>query len=130
MMEKRQRKLAGVVADFGSVLHYGDPKPEIGVIGWGSTAGPIREAVEAACAKGISVGGLIPRLLYPSPDELIRPFIKSCKKVIVIEGNLTGQYAAFLRSRFPGFDPLQFNRYDGVPVRRSDVLQKIEEIAR
>ncbi len=130
MMEKRQRKLAGVVADFGSVLHYGDPKPEIGVIGWGSTAGPIREAVEAACAKGISVGGLIPRLLYPSPNELIRPFIESCKKIVVIEGNLTGQYAAYLRSQFPGFDPLQFNRYDGVPVRRSDVLQKIEEIAR
>ena len=130
MMEKRQRKLDGVAKEFGSVLQYGDPKPEIGVIGWGSTAGPIREAVEAACAKGIKVAGLVPRLLYPSPDDLIRPFIQSCKKVIVIEGNLTGQYAAFLRSQFPGFDPLQFNRYDGLPVRRSDVLQKIEEIAR
>jgi 2-oxoglutarate/2-oxoacid ferredoxin oxidoreductase subunit alpha len=130
MMDKRQRKLDGIAKDFGAVLHYGDAKPEIGVIGWGSTAGPIREAVEVACAKGIKVGGLIPRLLYPCPTELIRPFIESCKKIIVIEGNMTGQYAAYLRSQFPGFNPLQFNRYDGQPVRRSDVLQKIEEIAR
>jgi 2-oxoglutarate/2-oxoacid ferredoxin oxidoreductase subunit alpha len=130
MMEKRQRKLDGVVADFGTVLYYGDPKPEIGVIGWGSTAGPIREAVEAARAKGISAGGLVPRMLYPSPNGLIRPFIESCKKIIVVEGNMTGQYAAFLRSQFPGFDPFQYNQYDGMPVGRADVLKKIEEIAR
>jgi 2-oxoglutarate/2-oxoacid ferredoxin oxidoreductase subunit alpha len=129
MMEKRQRKLKGVVEDFGTVLHYGDPKPEIGIIGWGSTAGPIREAVEFARSKGINVGGLVPRMLYPSPDALIRPFIESCKKIVVVEGNLTGQYAAYLRSQFPGFNPMQFNRYDGLPVRRSDVLAKIEEIA-
>jgi 2-oxoglutarate ferredoxin oxidoreductase subunit alpha len=72
----------------------------------------------------------VPRLLYPSPNELIRPFIESCKKVVVAEGNMTGQYASFLRSQFPGFDPLQFNRYDGMPVRRSDILEQIEEVAR
>lgn len=128
MMEKRERKMAGIVRDFASVLRYGDPNPEIGVIGWGSTAGPLREAVEIACAKGIKVGGLVPRMLYPSANHLIRPFVESCKKVVVIEGNLTGQYAAFLRSQIPGFDPMQVNRYDGLPIQRADVLRKIEEM--
>lgn len=131
-MEKRQRKMAGITKDFseGAVRIYGDPKPEIGVIGWGSTAGPIKEAIEMA--KGMTskrVGGLAPRILLPSPNDQIRPFIESCKKVIVIEGNLTGQYAGFLRSQFPGFDPLEAHRYDGLPIRRSDVLQKIMEVA-
>ncbi len=128
MMEKRQRKLLGIAKEFGTVLRCGDSEPDIGIIGWGSTAGPIREAVEIARAKGIKVGGLVPRMILPSPNDLIRPFIESCKKIVVVEGNLTGQYAAFLRSEFPGFDPILLNRYDGMPVQRSDVLRKIEEV--
>jgi len=132
-MEKRQRKMAGIVRDYAptSVRRYGDPEPEIGVIGWGSSAGPIKEAVEAAqAATGKKIGGIVPRLLFPSPNDEIRPFIKACKKAIVIEGNLTGQYATYLRSQFPGFDPMEVHRYDGLPIRRSDVLQKIMEVAR
>jgi hypothetical protein len=49
--------------------------------------------------------------------------------VIVVEGNMSGQYAAFLRSELPGFDPLQLNRYDGLPIRPSEVLAKIQEVA-
>ncbi len=129
MMEKRQRKMDGIARDFASVLRFGDPNPEIGVIGWGSTGGPLREAVEIACAKGIKAGGLVPRLLYPSPNHLIKPFIESCKKVFVIEGNLTGQYAGFLRSQIPGFDPMLVTRYDGLPIQRSEILRKLEEMA-
>jgi 2-oxoglutarate ferredoxin oxidoreductase subunit alpha len=129
MMEKRQRKLERILKEHASVLRFGDPKPEIGVIGWGSPAGSIQEAVEAACALGIKAGGLVPRLIFPSPNHLIRPFVEPCKKVIVAEGNMTGQYAAFLRSQIPGLDPLQLNRYDGLPVRPAEVLAKIQEVA-
>jgi 2-oxoglutarate/2-oxoacid ferredoxin oxidoreductase subunit alpha len=129
-MEKRQRKLDGVLRDYRSVLRYGDAAPEIGVIGWGSTAGPVREAVELACQQGIKAAGMVPRMLYPSPNDELRDFVKSCKKVIVVEGNLTGQYATFLKSQIPGFEPLMYNRYDGLPVRRLEVLQKIQEVAR
>jgi 2-oxoglutarate ferredoxin oxidoreductase subunit alpha len=131
-MEKRQRKFSGILRDYSAnaVLRYGDPNPEIGVIGWGSTAGPIKEAVEVACGKGIKAGGLVTRLLYPSPNDQIRPFIQSCRKIVVAEGNMTGQYAMYLRSQFPGFDPMQMNRYDGLPVQRGEILRKIEEVAR
>ncbi len=131
-MEKRQRKLTGILRDFaeGAVRIYGDPAPEIGVIGWGSTGGPIKEAVEMAqTMTKKKVGGLGPRMLFPSPNDQIRPFVKACKKAIVIEGNLTGQYAMYLRSQFPGFDPMEVHRYDGLPLRRSDVLNKIMEVA-
>ena len=129
MMEKRQRKMERILGDFATLQRYGDPRPQIGVIGWGSAAGPIREAVELARAKGIKAAGLVPRMLLPSPNDQIRTFVSSCKKTIVIEGNMTGQYAAFLRSQIAGFDPMQANRYDGLPVQRADVLRKIEEVA-
>jgi 2-oxoglutarate/2-oxoacid ferredoxin oxidoreductase subunit alpha len=130
-MDKRQRKYTGILNDFAqeTIRQYGDPNPEILVIGWGSTAGPIKEAVElAATMTGKKIGGIVPRLIFPSPNDQIRPYIQGCKKAIVIEGNMTGQYASFLRSQFPGFDPLEVHRYDGLPVRRSDVLQKIMEV--
>jgi len=130
MMQKRQRKLSRIARDFADADRYGDTKPEIGVIGWGSSAGPISEAVSRATEKGIKVGGLVPRLIFPSPNELIRPFLESCREVIVVEGNMTGQYASFLRSEFPGFTPVQLNKYDGTLIRTSEVLAKIEEVAR
>jgi 2-oxoglutarate ferredoxin oxidoreductase subunit alpha len=129
MMEKRQRKLDGIVRDYASVARLGYPKPEIGLFVCNSTADSIQDAVETACASGIRAAGLIPRLIYPSPNDEIRSFVASCKKVIVAEGNMTGQYAAFLRSQVPGFDPLQLNRYDGLPVTPAEVLAKIQEVA-
>ncbi|MBD3162755.1 MAG: 2-oxoacid:acceptor oxidoreductase subunit alpha, partial [Candidatus Eisenbacteria bacterium] len=131
MMEKRYRKLDGIIRKYTDVVRYGEEneKVDVGVIGWGSTAGPIKEAVDVARKNGIKAAGLVPRLLYPSPNEPIGEFIRSCKKVIVAEGNMTGQYARFLRSEFPGFDPEHFNSYTGMPIRYHDILAKIEEVA-
>ncbi|MDM7916685.1 MAG: 2-oxoacid:acceptor oxidoreductase subunit alpha [Candidatus Eisenbacteria bacterium] len=126
-MDKRLRKLDAIAKDYPLVLQYGDPAPDIGVIGWGSTAGPIREAIEIARAKGIKAGAIVPRLISPSPNEKIAPFLKAAKQIVVVEGNQSGQYASFLRSQFPGFDPKEFHKYDGTPVRRGDVLRILEE---
>ena len=45
---------------------YGEERPEVAVIGFGSTYGPVREAVDMARADGLSVGAFYPRVLGPS----------------------------------------------------------------
>ena len=107
---------------------YGNPHPEIGIIGWGSTEGVIREAVQMAQDKGYSVGALHPKILYPAPIAKIRDFIQGAKAVIVAEVNYTGQFATSLRKRF-AYDFIQLNKCIGLPFTPKEIFDKIEEVA-
>ena len=92
----------------------------------------MREAVEEANSTGISVAAIYPKILYPNPDEAIRPFIQKHKVIIVLEENQSGQYANFLQSIYGadlGFKPERINKYDGAPFRPDDVLAALREIA-
>jgi pyruvate/2-oxoacid:ferredoxin oxidoreductase alpha subunit len=133
MMDKRARKLEGIARDYGDVWLFGPESADLGIIGWGATAGVVREAVEKANAKGIAVSAIYPKILYPNPDGAIRPFITRHKVIIVIEENQSGQYANFLSSIYGpdlGFKPERLTKYDGLPFMPQEVLDKIEETAR
>ncbi len=101
---------------------------QIGVIGWGATAGVVREAVARAEKRGIDVAAIFPKMISPHNDLTIRPFIDGHQKIIVVEENFMGQYARFLIEKY-GFDPERLNKYDGLPITPSEVLRKIEEVA-
>ena len=107
---------------------YGDENPDIGIIGWGSTEGVIREAVQIAQEKGYSVGALHPKIIYPQPLAKLSKFIHSCKTVIVPEVNFTGQFATLLRKRF-AYDFVQLNKCIGLPFTPKEIFNKIEEVA-
>jgi 2-oxoglutarate/2-oxoacid ferredoxin oxidoreductase subunit alpha len=47
-------------------------------------------------------------------------------KVMVPEVN-DGQLAFLLRGRFPGVDPIQFNRINGKPIKVSELVGKVLE---
>ena len=132
MMDKRWRKLDAIAKEHGTPWQFGSESAEIGIIGWGATAGAVREAVEVANNTGISVAAIYPKILFPNPDEAIRPFIQKHRVIIVIEENQTGQYANFLQSIYGadlGFKPERINKYDGAPFRPDDVLLALRDVA-
>jgi 2-oxoglutarate/2-oxoacid ferredoxin oxidoreductase subunit alpha len=133
MMDKRARKMNGIAQEYGDTWRFGPEKADLGIIGWGATAGAVREAVEKANAAGISVAAIYPKILYPNPDRAIRPFIEKHKVVLVVEENQSGQYANYLQSIYGAelsFRPERLNKYDGNGFMPVEVLAKIEEIAR
>ncbi len=101
---------------------------QIGVIGWGATAGVVREAVARAEKRGIDTAAIFPRMIFPHNDLTIRPFIQGHQKIIVVEENFTGQYARVLMHYYD-FEPERLNKYDGLPFKPEEVLRKIEEVA-
>ena len=110
------------------VRTYGEEHPEIGIIGWGSTEGVIREAVQMAQERGYSVGALHPKILYPQPLAKLKAFMQSTKAIIIPEVNFTGQFATALRKRF-AYDFIQLNKCIGLPFTPKEVFDKIEEVA-
>lgn len=129
LTRKRYGKFQAVEAVANELVRiYGDPHPEVGVIGWGSTEGVIREAVQMAQDKGYSVGALHPKILYPQPLAKLAEFIKGTKAVIIPEVNYTGQFATALRKRF-AYDFIQLNKCIGLPFTPKEIFDKIEEVA-
>lgn len=104
MMAKRFRKLASAADEIRTWPHaiwrYGHPEPEVGVVTWGSTAGPVREAMDRALAEGMKVQAFVPRFLSPMPDAELSEFIAPLKAVIVPELNYRGQLADIIQARF------------------------------
>ena len=69
MQTKRWAKLDPLRNGVARHETVGDERPDIAVIGFGSTYGPAREAVEAARAQGLSVGAFYPRVLGAVPGR-------------------------------------------------------------
>jgi 2-oxoglutarate ferredoxin oxidoreductase subunit alpha len=152
MVQKRFRKLRNLDRKYGGVFTFkGDGRRQrhhaptdeeagrlsaveaafrgqIGVIGWGATAGVVREAVSRAEQRGIDATAVFPRMIFPHNDLTIRPFIEGHKRIIVVEENFTGQYAHFLNEHYQ-YSPILLSKYDGLPFTPNQVLRKIEEVA-
>ncbi len=68
------------------------------VVGWGSTYGPILQAVRRARAKGLDVSHVHVRHIWPLPENL-GDLLRSYDNILVPEMN-TGQFKTVLRDQF------------------------------
>ena len=134
MTEKRFRKLETATTQFSKAKTYGNEDASIGIISWGSTSGPVFEAIDKAQSKGIKVQALYPRTLYPFPTEWIKDFIKNKDIVIVVEANYNAQFKSTIVERCThinrGTEVLEFLKYDGTPFKSEEILEEIEKVAK
>ena len=123
MMEKRYRKVDAArreLRHWNVVDEWGDPGAEIGVIGWGSTKGAVREAMARATREGLRVGALYPATLLPMPDEEIHAFLANKRAVIVPELNYRGMFGDVIAHRY-NVKVRHLLKYDGLPFKIKDV---------
>ena len=98
MNAKRHRKLDAIAKKYPLYRRFGVPDPEVGILCWGSSAGPVAEAVEAMNANGAGVAAFVPRILAPLPLRELRTFIDSCTRIVIIELSFEQQFHRYLRS--------------------------------
>jgi len=131
MMNKRFKKLETL----GKALEKNPPEYEgpeealIGVIGWGSTEGAIREARLIAEERGILFRHLQPKVLSPLPERQVRNFLSGLKQVIMVEENFTGQFAHFIKAKF-GIKPIEIHKCEGVPITPEEIFNGVEKVER
>ena len=125
MVELRAAKVAGIAREIPPLVVQGPPEGDLLVVGWGSTYGPIAQAVEDAQARGLSVGHVHLRHLNPFPPDL-GDVLQRFRSVLVPELNL-GQLSRLLRERYL-LDVAQLNKVEGRPFTTAEVLGRIEEL--
>jgi 2-oxoglutarate ferredoxin oxidoreductase subunit alpha len=130
MTARRRRKLQKLASELPKPQVYGPPEGNILLVGWGSTQGPIREAVEKSRAAGDSVSGLHLRHICPLPDGLENIFA-GFNEVVVVEMNDEGLYgygqlAGILRARYCLPKIRGLNKTDGLTWRVREILERVK----
>jgi 2-oxoglutarate/2-oxoacid ferredoxin oxidoreductase subunit alpha len=126
MVKTRAQKVANVVEDVPDVQVSGNQSGDLLLVSWGGTFGSVTGATERLLALGKKVGHVHLRWLNPLPRNL-GTVLKGFERILVPEVN-DGQLALYLRAKYPGVDPLQFNRINGKALKISELTAKVVEL--
>lgn len=128
MMEKRMRKLTTALADISVPALYGPPSTDLTLISWGSTKGLALEALDMVRNASAKVNLLHFVYLDPLPVQKLEALLRSCKATMVLENNLTGQFAQHLKQAVGLIPEHVLRKYDGRPFFPEEIAQKIREV--
>ncbi len=123
MVRTRARKIAGIAREIAPIEIFGDPNGgDLVLLGWGSTFGPIREAVKQVREKGKKVSHIHLRHLNPLPKDLGEK-LRRFKQVLVPEMNM-GQLLKLVRADYL-IDATGFNKIQGRPFKVGEIVTRI-----
>jgi 2-oxoglutarate ferredoxin oxidoreductase subunit alpha len=130
MNAKRYRKLRLVRDKYAYYRRYGAEKADLGIICWGSSKGPVKEAVLAANGRGERVAAFVPQLLYPFPTAQFQEFLKSVREVIIMELSYSAQFYKYLQTflELPEGHTYVYKRSGGKNLTVGEVEDKIEKV--
>jgi len=125
MQTLRAAKVAGIANDIPPLEVFGPERGDLLILGWGSTYGAIRSAVERLTADGRSVAHAQLRYLNPFPANT-EGVLRSYRRVLIPEVNL-GQLSVLVRARFL-IDTAGYNRARGKPFRIDEIVEEAERV--
>ncbi|MFN3470300.1 MAG: 2-oxoglutarate ferredoxin oxidoreductase subunit alpha, partial [Novosphingobium sp.] len=124
MTDARKAKVDGVAKSIPpQEVSHGETSGRLVVVGWGSTYGPIHQAVRRARRKGLDVSHVHVRHIWPMPSNL-GDLLRGYDKVLVPEMN-TGQFKTVLRDQFL-IDAQPLNKTSGQPFTIAEIEAAIE----
>jgi len=127
MVDKRQRKLDSNLHLLPGGKLWGDTDADIGLLGIGMEQGVIEEAQQRLAAAGLRIKCLQPRTIWPVIDETL-DFIRSSRRVYVIEHNQGGQLARLLLAAGASDECISsIRKYDGEPFSPGDLCSEVQQ---
>ena len=122
MTDLRKGKIDNIAVPDQEVC-LGETSGKLAVVGWGSTYGPIHQAVGRARRKGLDVSHIHVRHIWPMPANL-GDLLRGFDKVLVPEMN-TGQFKTVLRDQFL-VDAQPLTKTSGQPFTIAELEAAIE----
>jgi len=125
MVRTRAAKIERIANDIPAQEIDGDDQGDLLVVGWGSTYGSIKSAVNSMRGAGKSVSFIHLRYLNPFPKNL-GEILYRFKHILVPEIN-NGQLIRLLRARYL-VPAIGFNKIRGLPLLTEEIEEKILSI--
>ena len=123
MVRIRAEKIARIANDIPPVEVFGDPNAQLLVLGWGSTWGAIRDAVQRCRAAGLDVAHAHLTHVFPLPANL-GTVLGNHRQILVPELNL-GQLTRMIRAEYL-VDARAVTKVEGLPFTAAELVVAIE----
>lgn len=123
-LSKRHDKLENY--DYGAHWAEIEGEGDAAIITWGSTTGPIREALDQMTSWQSKIRLIAIRLLSPARPEHLAAALEGVRRVLVIEQSQTGQFHEYLRAKYdlPG-EVKTFCQSGAVTIRPDTIVNEI-----
>ena len=133
MTKKRRNKIHFLSKELPVPEIHGADSGEVLLVGWGSTTGPLYEAVDKSLEKGEFLSAIKIRHINPLPNGLEDIFSKF-KKIYVVEMNDGGvhgygQLAGLLRARFADPRIQGINKTDALRWKVWEIIDRVKEVS-
>lgn len=120
MVERRLKKIAAIAGVMMPPVVYGDTKAGMTLVTWGSTLGPVLQAMKKS-ARIIHFPWL-----YPFPTDATKALLTGATRIIDVEQNATGQLASLIRAETGMAITEKLLKYDGRPWLPEEIIERIK----
>ncbi|GEO11696.1 2-oxoacid:acceptor oxidoreductase subunit alpha [Segetibacter aerophilus] len=121
--EEKVEKIAQFIPE--QKLDNGLEKGKVLILGWGSTYGAIKSAVNELLAEGYEVAHAHLRYVRPFPKNL-GDILKNYEHVLIPEIN-NGQLIKIIRDKFL-IDAKGYNKIMGIPITKGEIIDEVKKI--
>ncbi|MGV7225627.1 MAG: 2-oxoacid:ferredoxin oxidoreductase subunit alpha [Nitrosopumilus sp.] len=129
MMDKRMSRLDLIlkeIPDEQQVKSFG--VEEYTIISWGSSKGPILDALKMLKDEGISIGFVQLKLINPFPSDYVKFLLKDAKTIIDIEANHSGQLGKLFKQNTGRDVDYSILKYTGRAMTSTEVYDSLKKI--
>ena len=128
MMDKRMKKLEGIRRELLEPEFIGADGFDTLLLGWGSTWGPIAEAIAILNKAGKGrYAALVFGDVYPLPQKLLLEKSPKAKRIINVEQNATGQLAGLIREETGIVCSGSILKYDGRQISAEEIVARVQK---
>jgi 2-oxoglutarate ferredoxin oxidoreductase subunit alpha len=121
----REEKVQRVANYIPELEVLGDDEGDLLVVSWGGTYGVMLTAIQALREEGVKISLAHFKHIMPLPKNTGEVFSKF-KKRLVCEINM-GQFANYLRMKFPEYHYDQYNKIQGLPFMVKELKEKFTD---
>ena len=127
MVEKRARKFQDIITAIAPPELEGPADADVTLVGWGSTYGVIKEAIEQLAEQGVKANQLPIKWIVPFHADAVTEILSSAKQVIIVENNYSGQFYRYMRSETGLSVHGHIRKYDGEPFMPHHIVEGVLE---
>ena len=129
MVDKRNAKVPFMIKEMNPPKeYYGES--EVLLVGWGSTEGAVKEAVDRLRDAGDDVGCLNFSDLWPFPAEAAAKALGKAKQFLMVELNASAQLGQLLREQTGLVYSGAILKYDGRPFYPKEIVDGVKQYVR
>lgn len=125
MAGKRLKKLHAIESDVKPPTLYGDADADITFVSWGSSRGPVIDAIAMLKDQGVRANLYHFTWMFPFASSQVTSMLSQAKRIIDVEQNATGQLAALIREHTGIEIKEKVLKFDGRPFFPEDIVEAI-----